>query len=392
MSRTIKVAGLVLAALFAYVVAKAFGDDTSATLAVIAAGIVIGELVVLQPTGRSPLPLSFAFFTVLVRAAPGLEFIVVVVAAELVASVLRPAPLSIPTRAFTFAERCAEAFAAGAAYEAIRVLGERKGTPGVVVLALTVAAIAPIVVADLVGYVQDLSIAPLRARASDVVIVTSGTLMAVGYGGLGGKGDLGLLGPVLFLIPLVSAWYSFALLASTRRSFEQTIEALGAAPELGGLVREGHAERVADLSVSMGRTLSLSPLELDDLWTAARLHHLGVVCVDEPEAGRSPDPLEIAMAGATMLRASEELAPAGDVVAAEPLLHRPQGGHGQPAAALSGMILKVASAYDELTEGDDEHAAWAIEALYTGPGYVYDGRVLGALERVLDRRGVLITP
>ncbi len=53
------------------------------------------------------------------------------------------------------------------------------------------------------------------------------------------------------------------------------------------------------------------------------------------------------------------------------------------------MILKVASAYDELTEGNDEHAAWAVEALYTGPGYVYDGRVLGALERALERRGAL---
>jgi hypothetical protein len=55
------------------------------------------------------------------------------------------------------------------------------------------------------------------------------------------------------------------------------------------------------------------------------------------------------------------------------------------------MILKVASAYDELTEGNDEHAAWAVEALYTGPGYVYDGRVLGALERVLERRKVLVS-
>ena len=92
-----------------------------------------------------------------------------------------------------------------------------------------------------------------------------------------------------------------------------------------------------------------------------------------------------------MLRASEALAPAGDVVAAEPLLHRPPAGTtDQSTAALSGMILKVASAYDELTEGDDEHAAWAVEALYTGPGYVYDGRVLDALERVLERRGVLL--
>jgi response regulator RpfG family c-di-GMP phosphodiesterase len=159
---------------------------------------------------------------------------------------------------------------------------------------------------------------------------------------------------------------------------------------LGGLVREGHADRVADLAVSMGRALVVSPADLEDLQTAALLHHLGAVCLDETEDGSPLDPEEVALAGATMLRASDVLAPAGDIVAAEPLLHRPQGVKGQPPAALSGMILKVASAYDELTEGDDQHAAWAVEALYTGPGYVYDGRVLAALERVLERRGALV--
>jgi hypothetical protein len=36
-----------------------------------------------------------------------------------------------------------------------------------------------------------------------------------------------------------------------------------------------------------------------------------------------------------------------------------------------------------------QYAAWAVDALFTGPGYVYDGRVLAALERVLTRRGEL---
>jgi hypothetical protein len=250
--------------------------------------------------------------------------------------------------------------------------------------------VAPIVVSDLVTYVRDRTIAPIRARAADVAVVTSGILMAVGYQGIDGEGHLGLWGPILFSIPLIAAWYSFELLASTRKSFEQTIQALAAAPELGGLVREGHADRVADLAVAMGKTLVLTPGDLDQLRTAALLHHLGSVCLDEPAEGFALDPVEVATAGANMLRASEVLAPAGDVVAAEPLLHRPPRASEPPPAALSGMILKVASAYDELTEGNDEHASWAVEALYTGPGYVYDGRVLGALERVLERRGALV--
>jgi hypothetical protein len=216
-------------------------------------------------------------------------------------------------------------------------------------------------------------------------------LMAVGYGGIAGEGRLGLWGPLLFSIPLLAAWYSFELLAATRRSFRQTVRALGVAPELGGLARPGHVERVAELAVAVGSELQLSPTEIDQLETAALLHHLGAVCLDEPEPGAQHDPLDVADSGATMLRASEALAPAGDIVAAEPLLHRPPGPETAPAAALAGQILKVASAFDELTEGRSEHAAWAVEALYTGPGYVYDGRVLGALERALRRKGVVVS-
>ncbi|MBM3659080.1 MAG: hypothetical protein FJW95_06195 [Actinobacteria bacterium] len=390
MSIRTKVAALALAAaVVALAVEVAGGDPQVATLAVLAAGVAIGELVVLHPQGRAALPLSFAVFTVLVRAGSPVQVVVVVVAAELVASVLRAGPISVRTRAVLFAERCAEAFAAGAVYNLVTTLGRNREELGVVVLALTLAAIAPVVVADLVAYARHREIAPFRARSADLAIVTSGILMAVGYDGIDGDGRLGLWGPILFSIPLIAAWYSFELLASTRRSFEQTVQALAAAPELGGLVREGHADRVAELADSMGRVLDLSSSDLERLRTAALLHHLGAVCLDEPDEGFTLDPVEVAMAGANMLRASEVLAPAGDVVAAEPLLHRPPGVADPPPAALPGMILKVASAYDELTEGDDAHASWAVEALYTGPGYVYDGRVLGALERVLVRRGVL---
>ena len=365
----------------------AAADPAISDLAVLAGALAAGELVQLKPSDRSPLPLSFAVMTVIVTSAPW-QVIVVVIAAEGVACVVNPALSGIGTRLVLLAERCAEAFAAGAVYQLVLALD--LGRPRAVDLtAFTLAAIAPLAVSDAVVYVREQRFAPLRARGADVAIVTSGILMAVGYSGIAGDGQLGLWGPILFSIPLIAAWYSFELLASTRLSFEQTVQALAAAPELGGFVREGHSARVGALAISIGRLLDLSPTEVEHLHTAALLHHLGAVCLDEPDAGFALDPVEVATAGANMLRASEVLAPAGDVVAAEPLLHRPPGA-GEPApAALSGMILKVASAYDELTEGNDEHAAWAVEALYTGPGYVYDGRVLGALERALERRGAL---
>jgi hypothetical protein len=56
---------------------------------------------------------------------------------------------------------------------------------------------------------------------------------------------------------------------------------------------------------------------------------------------------------------------------------------------MSGQILKVASAFDELSEGRAERAGLALEALYSAPGYLYDADVLASLELVLDRRGLL---
>lgn len=364
-------------------------EGNLADLVILGAALVIGELFELRPADRSPLPLSFAVVVVLVRASTAKEFVLVIVAGYLVAAFVRVEPTGVVPRLILFAERLAEALAAGAVYRIIVDTSSDADGRAVVLGALAAAAVVEIVVADLVGAVRGQGFAPLRARGADLALITSGMLMAVGYGGIMGDGRLGLWGPLLFSIPLLAAWYSFELLGSTRRSFHQTVRALGAAPELGGLVRTGHVERVADLAVGMGKELDLSNAELEHLETAALLHHLGAVCLDEPALGVQHDPVAVARSGATMLRASEALAPAGDIVAAEPSLHRPSVPEAPQIAAVSGQILKVASAFDELTEGKDEHAAWAVEALYTGPAYVYDGRVLDALERVLSRREVL---
>jgi HD domain-containing protein len=357
-------------------------------LVVLGAALVGSELFELRPVRRAPLPLSFAVVVVLTAATTPVEFAIVVGVGCALGVAFRLEPTSPWQRMLLLAERIAEGYCVRAAYRLVVDIANHADTRVIVLGGLAAASIAPILVADLVTAVREHRIAPPSARGADLALVTSAMLMAVGYAGINGEGRLGLWGPLLFCIPLVAAWYSFELLASTRRSFRQTVSALGAAPELGGLVRVGHVERVAELAVEMGRELDVSAADLEHLETAALLHHLGAVCLDEPVGGAQQDPFEVAKSGASMLRASEALTPAGDIVAAEPSLHRPPGSLPVPAA-LAGQVLKVASAFDELTEGQDEHTRWAVEALYTGPGYVYDGRVLGALERVLERRGLL---
>jgi HD-GYP domain-containing protein (c-di-GMP phosphodiesterase class II) len=357
-------------------------------LVVLGTALTIGLVIELRPTDRSPLPFGLAITVVLVRAASPDEFVAIVAGASLAAVILKAHPRGLAPKVLVLSELLAMGLGAGAAYQVVLTFGGSTSRVAVLV-GLAVAAAIQIVVADLVTAVRDHRVAPIRARSVDIALITSGILMAVGYGGIDGRGKLGLWGPALFSIPLLATWFSLELVARTRRTFRQTVEALGIAPELGGLVRAGHVKRVAELSVQIGQHLGIDDNQLEDLETAAWLHHLGAVCLDDPPEGHGLDPSSVAQAGAEMLRASRALSRAGDVVGSEPSLHRSPEAQANHGSELLGQILKVASAYDELTEGNDEHAEWAVEALFTGPAYVFDGRVLTALEEVLLDRGVL---
>ena len=152
---------------------------------------------------------------------------------------------------------------------------------------------------------------------------------------------MGLWGPAVFTIPLLAAWYSYEHLAAdpphlrpdhprTRRRARArrhgARRARGARRRPRG--RDGEHARAS-------RVTSSTQLE-----TAALLHHLGQVCLDEPDDGRPPEPVSVAQAGATILRGTQLLAPAGDIIAAEWMPYR-QNVSSRPSV-MSGQILKVA--------------------------------------------------
>jgi hypothetical protein len=373
-------------------------EGSTAALALLAAGIIAGELFELRPFGRAPLALSLAVMVVLARVASVTEFAVVILAAEAVAAFLRPTPRAIRGRALVTLERLTEAAATVAAYRLVLTALE-SATPRVQVLvALAAGAIAGIIVADGWHLVRELRrsttaaaprmLFPHRGRTADLTVVASGMLMAVGARGIEGKGSVGVWGVLLFTVPLMAACFAFERVAAIRSVYEQTIRALSAVPEIGGFVHPGHAERVADLAVAIAEELDFGRAELEQLRTAALLHHLGQVCLDEPLGSDGPNVDRIADAGASILRATGSLAPAGHLLAAEPLPYRTSVLLPRSIAS-GGQILKVASAYDEASGGEPPRAARALEALYKSPGYTYDGRVLAALETVLARRGQL---
>ncbi len=363
-------------------------------LVALGAGVAIGELFELRPQGGAAIPLSFAVIVVLFRAATLRQFAIVVVVAEVVALVVREAP-AWPLRPVLLLERL---LSAGAAFVAVAIVGNPTVGQDArlrVLLALGIGAVVMLAVTEALRLARDRRYAfSVHGRSAELALITSGILMSIGYDGIGGRGGMGLWGPVLFSLPLLAAWYSFEQLASIRRTYEQTIGALSVTPELGGLVPRGHTNRVTVLALRMGHELDFNKAELARLETAALLHHLGQLTLDGPEDHtRGIGRAEVAQAGATMLRASESLAPAGEVLAASERPARAELGTAldpvPPITALSGQVLKVASTFDELSAGRADNAPIALEMLYSGPAYVYDGRVLAALETVLHRRKVL---
>jgi hypothetical protein len=364
-----------------------------AALALIGGAIAAGELIELRPPLRVPLPISFAFMVVLAERGSVKDATLVLLVALLASFLVRPEPTSVEGRLALFVERLAEGLSAVVVYHAVVSAVGQPTDRGGELFALAAASVTPIAIAEIARMVRQRHVSiPLHGRSADLALITSAVLMAISDRGIDGNGRMGLWGPAIFTIPLLAAWYSYEQLNVIRATYDQTIRALGAAPELGGIVREGHAERVAALAVATANELGFSRHELDSLETAALLHHLGQVCLDEPEDGRAPDPAAVAHAGAAILRVTPLLAPAGDIIAAEPMPHHDRGG--SRPSMMAGQVLKVTSAFDELSLGRPDCASAALEALYSAPGYVYDSRVLGALEVALDRAGLLpsVTP
>jgi hypothetical protein len=371
---------------------------SAAIVGVLGAGIVAGELFELRPLGRAPLPLSLAVMVVLARVASIPEFAVVIVAAELSAAVLRPVRASVGDRVTLTIERLTEAAVTVAAYRLVLSALDSADARVEVLVALVAGSVAGIAVADLWHMARELrrtptiaaprNLFPLAGRTADLTLIASGMLMAVGARGIDGKGDVGVWGVLLFAVPLMAACFAFERVAAIRSVYDQTIRALSAVPEIGGFVRSGHAERVADLAVAVGEELDFGRGELEQLRTAALLHHLGQVCLDQPLGDDGPDDDRVAAAGASILRATGSLAPAGHLVAAEPLPYRTSVLLPRSIAS-GGQILKVASAFDDASGGDPSRASRALHELYRSPGYTYDGRLLAALETVLARRGLL---
>jgi hypothetical protein len=195
----------------------------------------------------------------------------------------------------------------------------------------------------------------------------------------------------LFLFPLLLTYFGVQRYASIRTTYRQTIGALSSLTDRAGYTRLHHADRVTGISLAIGRDLGLSQRELTDLEYAALLHDLGQVALREPiprgatVMAAPADQQRIAHDGAEIVRTTGVLDNVAAILEAQTTPYRQVREFGEDLP-MSSRIIKVANAYDDLSQAAGADDDRAIERIHLGLGYEYDPKVVDSLTKILERR------
>ena len=194
----------------------------------------------------------------------------------------------------------------------------------------------------------------------------------------------------LFLAPLAATQFAFRQFASIRKTYLQTIGALSRVPEMAGYTQPGHSRRVAQLAKEIAAELGVSQQEIDEIEYAALLHDIGRVSIPDPQDAQDASKLELALTGAGIVRETGHFPRVADMIERQNEPYRRRGEDANPELALGAKIIKVCSAFDDMTRPGATLglSTWdVLERLHLGMAYEYDPAVIQALTRVLEKRG-----
>ncbi|CCH71830.1 putative lipoprotein [Nostocoides australiense Ben110] len=366
--------------------------------------IVIGELVLVMSHGRQSAPISTATAMGLALAPVGgsglsLAQCLVAVAVAMTLGALLRAAVGMRTDVFELATRLI-GVSVTAACARVEFFGtslmdwwQQPSTPrwlgGLALIGAALVGVASDLILWSAGRARTLSVPwaalihddAIRFGAIGAVMTNAGALIALA------TPSLGAFAIPLFEWPMVLVLIGLRREERTAATHRQFVRALARLSDETGHTAKGHPRRVARVAVAIGEDLGLSPTELADLRDAALLHDLGQVTLAEP----IPD-------GATVYAAppaqswvvQQSVALAAHAGARQPVLDAIAGSAAQfrqqrefgEAIPLVGRIIKVASAYDDLTHGRSKARGPALERIHLGLGYEYDPTVVDALSRV----------
>lgn len=181
---------------------------------------------------------------------------------------------------------------------------------------------------------------------------------------------------------------SFASYLDIRRAYYQTILALARGAEIGGVSDSGRAERVADLSVAVGRKLGLKERQLEALNYAALLYDVGRLGEVEPSeiASSSRIVSSIAHQSARILEDIESLKETASIIRRCEDRYDPSC-QSEDWEALAAQALGAAVEWDYLAvrNGDRPTPTSHALAFTSEVSGRLDPRVLDAMLSVVDR-------
>ncbi|MEO8328837.1 MAG: HD domain-containing phosphohydrolase [Candidatus Nanopelagicales bacterium] len=197
----------------------------------------------------------------------------------------------------------------------------------------------------------------------------------------------------VFALPLLVAQFSFRRYAAIRATYLQTIRALSRVTEVGGYTETGHAQRVARLSVAVGREMGLSEAQLVDLEYAALMHDIGQLSLTDPIPGgatvmvSAEEQRRIAELGAEVIRQTGVMDRVATIVDRQAEPYRRPGQPFDAGVPLASRVIRAANAYDDLVGGslDSDRRLAALERLRLGVAYEYDPQVVDVLTRAVER-------
>jgi HD domain len=200
----------------------------------------------------------------------------------------------------------------------------------------------------------------------------------------------------VFCVPLLLTQFSFRRYAAIRATYLQTIRSLSRVTEVGGYTESGHARRVSEISVAVGRELGMSEDELLDLEYAALMHDLGQLSLSEPIPGGATvmvdaaEQRRIAELGAGVIRETGVLDRVAEIIERQADPYRRPREHADPSLPVSSRIIKAANAYDDLVGDSAEYGPRldALERLRLGMAYDFDPRVVETLARIVRKTRV----
>jgi len=221
-----------------------------------------------------------------------------------------------------------------------------------------------------------------------------GFLMAIVYT------EVGIVGILLFFLPLLLARRSFELYTKMRKVYLDTIRALAAAIDAKDPYTKGHSERVSEMSVVLAQELNLSDNDIENIEYTALLHDIGKIGIDDSILGKKGsltdqefDKIkEHTIMGANIIQPVDFLKNSYRAIYHH---HEKYNGKGYPDGIKSedipilARIIAVADAYDAMSSDRPYRKKLSkdkiLKELKDQSGKQFDPEIVKALISVLDR-------